>query len=176
MKRIFSLAIVMILAIGAGIAKDNKGAANLATVKADNYSISYGQPSKNGRVIFGDKQSHAVAPAGEVWRPGTETAPVEITINKDCLFAGHQLKAGKYTLLIKPMNMEWLIILNNQLGQKGVFNYEKVKSKDALVAAIAAKTGDNTVEAFTITGNNDGFSIAWDHTSGFISMKTFGGQ
>ncbi len=174
MKRILVLALIVLSSTSAVFAKDSKSAAKPATVTASNYTITYGQPAKNGRVIFGSKQNHAVVPLGEVWRPGTESQPVEITINKDCLFAGHQLKAGTYTLLIKPMNMEWMVILNSQMGQKGVFNYEKVKSKDALYAAIAAKPADKAVETFTITGTNDGFLIAWDQITGFISMKTFG--
>jgi len=181
MKYSLSLAFIIMFAVTGAFAKDGKNAsgktaASIATVKADNYKIAYGQSSKNGRVIFGDKQSHAVVTYGEVWRPGTESQPVEITVAKDCLFAGHQLKAGAYTMLIIPHSSEWMIILNSQLGQKGAFNYEKVRSKDVLLAAIAAKTTDNTKETFTINSTNDGFSIEWDQMAAYISMKTFGNK
>jgi hypothetical protein len=50
--------------------------------------ITYSQPHKNGRAIFG-----ALVPYGEVWRTGANEA-TEITITKDITMNGVLVRAG----------------------------------------------------------------------------------
>ena len=121
--------------------------------------VSYGQPSKRDREIFG-----GLVPYGQVWRTGANKA-TEITFAKDVKVAGKDLKAGTYTLFTIPAEKEWTIILNSQLDQPGAFDYEKNKSKDVLHVKVPAKKIDNSVEALTyrFDGNNN-LVIEWDKT------------
>ena len=95
-----------------------------ATAEADNVSISYGQPSKKERKIFGE-----LVPFNKVWRAGANEA-TEITFKEDMNFGGKPIKAGTYSLFINPTETEWTIILNPELKQWGSFNYDKIKEKD----------------------------------------------
>jgi DUF2911 family protein len=169
MKHTLSLALVMMLAISSVFAKDKERVSKHTTIKNGNISVTYGQPSKKGRLIFGTAQEKALEPNGEVWRAGADEA-TEITISKDCQFVGRPLKAGTYTLFVKLNKSEWEIILNSQLGQWGSFGYEKVKDKNVLDAAVAVKHLDNVVETFTITIQKDGLLMEWDQTSAFIPI------
>jgi DUF2911 family protein len=169
MKQTISIALVLMLAL-TSFGKDS-GANKHTTITNGNVSVNYGQAAKSGRAIFATKMNEpAVVGYGKVWRPGDDHG-TEITFTKDCLFAGHPVKAGTYTLLIKHLNTEWMLILNSQLGQKGTFNYDKVKSNDAVLAAIGAKKTDKVVENFTITLTDGGMLMEWDNMSGFASIK-----
>ena len=170
MKKTLSIVLVLMLALSS-FAKDNGGANKHTTITNGNVTVNYGSAAKSGRAIFASKMNEtAVVGYGKVWRPGDDRG-TEITFAKDCMFAGHPLKAGTYTLLIKHLGLEWMLILNNQLGQKGTFNYDKVKGNDALVAAIGAKKTDKVVENFTITLTDEGMLMEWDNMSGFASIK-----
>lgn len=169
MKHTISLALVMMLAISSVFAKDKERASKHTTTKNGNISVTYGQPSKKGRVIFGTAQEGALVPYGEIWRAGADEA-TEITFKEPCVFGGYSVKAGTYTLFIKPTKMEWTIILNGQLGQWGSFGYEKVKDKNVLQTNVAAKHLDKPVETFTISVKNDGLLMEWDQTSAFVPV------
>ncbi|MCW3122096.1 MAG: hypothetical protein JWQ38_1588 [Flavipsychrobacter sp.] len=170
MKQALSVALVLLMTIGSVCAKDKSRVSPHTTVKGANVSITYGQPSKRGRLIFGEKSAGALQPYGEVWRAGADEA-TEVTVIKDCMFAGNKLKAGTYTMFIIPDKVEWIVILNSKLKQWGAFEYENIKSSNVLDAAIAAKHIDKVVETFTITVQNDGFKMEWDQTSAFVSVK-----
>src|SRR5687767_12104197 len=97
-----------------------------ASAEGKNVKVDYGQPSKKGRVIFGELE-----PYGKVWRAGANKA-TQITFANDGTFGGLPVKAGTYTLFAIPNEKEWTIILNSQLDQWGAFGYDKVKDKDVL--------------------------------------------
>ena len=104
--------------------------------------IVYGQPYKNGRVIFGD-----LVPYGEVWRTGANEA-TEMTTTKSIRFNGSNLDAGTYALFSIPGADEWTIILNDSLGQWGAFDYNQ--EYDRLRTTVEAKKTEQPAEAFTI--------------------------
>ena len=170
MRHLLSCALMMLLAVSTVLAQNKNRVSPHTTVNGNNFSITYGQPSVKGRVIFGTKQEHALQPYGEVWRAGADEA-TEITIKKDCMFEGRKLAAGTYTMFVTPGKFEWTIILNTELKQWGSFNYEKIKSHDVIVAAVAAKHSDGIVETFTITPQGDGFKMAWEHMSAVVDIK-----
>ena len=157
----------MMLAIGTLFAKDETRVSKHTTVSVGNISITYGQPSKKGREIFG-----GLVPYGQVWRTGADEA-TEITFTKPCLFGGKQLEAGTYTLFTIPGKTEWTIILNKQLKQWGWFGYDKVKDQDRMKVTVPSKQTDDVVETFTITPRADGFLMEWDKTSVFVPAKAF---
>lgn len=135
------------------------------TAKTDNVEISYGQPSKRGRVIFGD-----LVPYSEVWRTGANEA-TEITFKKDGMFGGKPVKAGTYAMYTIPGQNQWTIILNSELGQWGAYTYEQNKAKNVLEVTVPAKQGGDMMEKFTITLKKDMLVMAWDKTTVSVPMK-----
>lgn len=106
--------------------------------------IVYGQPYRRDRTIFGDLVAY-----NKVWRTGANEA-TELTTTKPITIGEKTLKAGTYTLFTIPHKKDqWTIILNNELGQWGAFNYDK--SHDVIrVSAEAAKLTTST-EVLSIT-------------------------
>lgn len=104
--------------------------------------VVYGQPYKRGRKIFGGLEEY-----GKVWRTGANEA-TEITFTKRVQLNGNEVPAGTYALFTIPGRDEWTIILNQDLGQWGAFNYNK--EYDFLRTTVPTDTTKQTVEAFTI--------------------------
>jgi hypothetical protein len=106
--------------------------------------ITYSQPQKNGREIFGK-----LVPFDQVWRTGANEA-TEMTITNDVLINGSSLKAGTYSLFTIPGKEKWTIIFNSDLGMWGAYNYNP--KSDVLRFEVPSKPiPENTVfEPFTI--------------------------
>lgn len=104
--------------------------------------VTYCRPHKKNRVIFGE-----LVPYGEVWRTGANEA-TEITFTQPVTIKGTKLNAGTYTLFTLPEGKEWTIILNNDLGQWGAYNYNK--DKDEMRVKIPVESTDVVYEPFTI--------------------------
>jgi hypothetical protein len=79
--------------------------------------ITYCQPQKQGREIFG-----GLVPYDKVWRTGANEA-TEITITSDVIVNNTILKAGTYSLFSIPGKEKWTIIFNSDLGLWGSYNY-----------------------------------------------------
>lgn len=169
MKNLFALAFILLVSIPAGFAQKKQRVSAHETVKNNLMSVTYGRPSKKGRVIFA---ADGLVPYGKIWRTGADEA-TEITLNKGCLFAGMQVNAGTYTLFTIPGSNEWKVILNKKLGQWGAFGYEGVKDQDVLQGTVKAEHMDKTVETFTIEVEKDGLRLMWDQTMVFIPVKPF---
>jgi len=118
----------------------------LAVVTAkskDSYlKITYSQPQKHGREIFGK-----LVPYGQVWRTGANEA-TEITITKDILLNSILLKAGTYSIFTIPQKDVWTLIINSELGLWGSYNYNQ--RLDVFRFDVPVKTSDKICEAFTI--------------------------
>ncbi len=163
MKQLLSIALLMVFSIAQVGAKDRASAHT--TVKGELVSVTYGQPSKKGRNIFGE-----LVPFGKVWRTGADEA-TEITFEQNCMFGGKKVEKGTYTLFTIPGQQEWTIILNAKLGQWGAFDYETVKDKDVLTIKVQSKTLNSVTEKFTITLPKNGVQMDWDKTSVLIEVK-----
>ncbi|HEX6983071.1 MAG TPA: DUF2911 domain-containing protein [Balneolaceae bacterium] len=144
--------------------------ANITHQPTDTYvKVVYGQPYKRGRDIFG-----GLEPYGEVWRTGANEA-TELTTTSDILFAGKELEAGTYALFTIPRENEpWTVILNNELGQWGAFEYDP--QFDVLRVDVPATQTQAVTEAFTIHFSDikeDSTSIimAWDKTKVMIPVE-----
>ena len=136
-----------------------------ASAESANVKVSYGQPSKKGRVVFGGLEKF-----GTVWRTGANEA-TEITFKKDGKFGGKPVKAGTYSLFSKLGEKEWTIILNSELKQWGAYGYEKVKDKNVAEVTVPVKTLKDVVEKLTITTNDKTLTISWDTTSVAVPME-----
>lgn len=157
MKQIINIALIWaILSVGA-CAQAQKSPK--VTAEGKNSKVTYGQPSKKGRVIFGE-----LVPMGSVWRTGANEA-TEITFAKDALVNGKEIKAGTYTLFTIPAKDKWTLILNSSLGQWGAYDYEKIKDKDVLQTEIPVKTVSEVEKltyAFKDNDKGTDLSISWD--------------
>ena len=136
-----------------------------AVAKSENLEITYGQPSKRERVIFG-----GLVPYDSVWRTGANEA-TEIKFSKDAVFGGKKIKAGTYTLFTIPSEKSWEIILNKQLGQWGAYEYEKYKRRNVLKTKASVYTLSDVKEKFTISIVRDTVRFEWDKTGVAVPVK-----
>ncbi|MBO9153637.1 DUF2911 domain-containing protein [Chitinophaga sp. GCM10012297] len=137
------------------------------TAEGKNVKISYGQPSKRDRIIFG-----RLVPYGEVWRTGANGA-TEITFTKNAIFGGKPVKAGTYTLFTIPGEKKWMFILNSELGQWGAFKYNEIKGKDVLQVTVPASSVKGTaVEKLTITLPSNKLVLEWDKTRVEVPVRS----
>jgi hypothetical protein len=129
--------------------------------------ITYGRPHKRGRDLFGD-----LIPYGEVWRTGANEA-TEITITKDIKMAGKKVNAGTYTVFTIPYQDRWTVILNEELGQWGAYNYNP--EKDILRFDVQVTRIDSVYEPFTIEfeqNENSAFLLMmWEQTKVAIPIQ-----
>lgn len=121
--------------------------------------ITYSQPHKRGRLIFG-----SLVPFGEVWRTGANEA-TEMTLTRDILINNSTLKAGTYSLFTIPDKESWIIIINSELGLWGSYNYNA--KLDVMRFTIPTKTLQGAVyEPFTIVieqkNNVADIVLLWD--------------
>ncbi|MCE2995161.1 MAG: DUF2911 domain-containing protein [Cyclobacteriaceae bacterium] len=132
-----------------------------ARYKETYLKITYSQPKKKGRQVFGK-----LVPYDQIWRTGANEA-TEITITKDILINQQPLKAGTYSLFTIPSKDKWTIIINSDVGMWGSYNYNS--KKDVLRFEVpSTSTGAMVFESFTLTidSKNDKatISLAWDTT------------
>ncbi|MGK7396851.1 MAG: DUF2911 domain-containing protein [Candidatus Cyclobacteriaceae bacterium M3_2C_046] len=143
----------------------------LVTMKfEDTYvKITYGRPHKRDREIFGNPD---LVPYGKVWRTGANEA-TEITITEPVTMAGKRVEPGTYTLFTIPEEDQWTIILNEELGQWGSYNYKE--DRDVLRFTVPTKETDVVYEPFTIEFNQSDDSadiqMMWDQTMVEIPLE-----
>jgi Protein of unknown function (DUF2911) len=129
--------------------------------------ITYCQPRKRGREIFGK-----LVPFGDVWRTGANEA-TEITLTKDLFIKGTLLLAGTYSLFTIPGKESWTIILNKDVGQWGAYNYN-IKL-DVLRMDVPAQQTDTVFESFTIQFDHRNsvadLLLQWDKTKIIIPIQ-----
>ena len=149
MRKVFNLIVFALLSgTTAVLAQDGtKLRPSPAAITAIRYKeayvkITYGQPSKRGREIFGN-----LVPFGKVWRTGANEA-TEITTTKDIRLNGTLLKAGTYSFFTIPDKGKWTIIVNSDLGLWGSYNYNE--KMDVIRFQVPVLTNDKFYESFTI--------------------------
>jgi hypothetical protein len=129
--------------------------------------ITYSQPQKRGREIFGK-----LVPYGEVWRTGANEA-TEVTLTKDMQLNDQILKAGTYSIFTIPGPDQWTIIINADVGLWGAYNY--VQKLDVMRFNVPVSANNTTTEAFTMTfdtkNNVADLLIVWDTIKLIIPFK-----
>lgn len=120
-------------------------------------TIEYGRPSKRGRMIWG-----ALVPWGRWWMPGADESTV-ITNSKPIRIGTLDVPAGEHTLYTMPSDGEFMLIINNVVGQ---FHTEYAPNRD-LGRVVMTKVA--TVEpmermAFMLTPASTGavLKLVWD--------------
>ncbi|SEI89147.1 Protein of unknown function [Cyclobacterium xiamenense] len=111
-------------------------------------SIDYSQPSKKGRLIFGEEPAGALQPYGKYWRLGANAA-TEITFNQDVTFGGKPVDAGTYRMYAVPGADAFEVRLNSETGVFfGVA--EPDYALDVVTVQAPVQKIDSVVETFTI--------------------------
>jgi len=145
----FWLAVIPVLSFYSLLAQDvppsrpSPTAIVSARYKDTYLKITYCQPRKRGREIFGK-----LVPFGEVWRTGANEA-TEITVTKDIFLKGTLLPAGTYSLFTIPGKDNWVIILNKDQGLWGSYNYN-IKQDVLRIGVPVEQLSNEAYEAFTI--------------------------
>lgn len=139
-----------------------------ARSKSTYVKITYSQPHKRNREVFGN-----LVPYGQVWRLGANEA-TEITTTKDITVNSILLKAGTYSLFAIPEKDKWTIIVNADVGLWGSYNYNTKMDVFRFTVPVQS-TGDVIFEPFTIlfdqkTDTAD-LLIMWDKTKVSVPVK-----
>lgn len=142
----------------------------ITTMKYDDtyIKLTYSQPHKRGRDIFG-----GLVPYGHIWRTGANEA-TEITLTGDVLIQNDTLRAGTYSIFTIPQKDKWTIIINEEVGQWGSYNYNQ--EADVMRFDVPTeKVQDVVWEPFTITfkqRNEKGdLLMMWDQTKVTIPIE-----
>jgi hypothetical protein len=130
--------------------------------------LTYAQPHKRGRAIFGN-----LVPFGQVWRLGANEAS-EITLTRDMQVNGQNLKAGTYSIFTIPEKDKWTIIINSETGLWGAYNYNE--KLDIMRFDVPTKsTGKLVYEAFQMKFDQKNelanLIINWDDVQVIIPFK-----
>jgi len=169
MKRIAALCAMLMAAfmmnVSAQEAKKEPPKSPLTSAKNDFASVSYSQPSKRGRVIFGE-----LVPYGKVWRTGANMS-TDITFTSDVMFGGKEVKKGTYSIFTIPEENEWTIILNSVPAQKGSSEYDQNKEKNILEVKEPVAKLNKEVEKFTISFEKGFMVFTWDKTQVKVPLK-----
>ena len=134
--------------------------------------VSYSQPSKKGREIFG-----GLVPYGEVWRTGANEATT-FTTNKDLKIGGQNLPKGTYTLWTIPNANQWSVILNSGSYSWGV-GFDSKASRDPKLDVVTVQVPvqllPQSVEKFTISFATDSLpatmDLMWDKTKVSVPLQ-----
>ena len=129
--------------------------------------ITYSQPHKHGRQIFG-----GLVPYGDVWRTGANEA-TEMTITKDIQLNNTLLKAGSYTIFSIPDKDMWTIIINSELGLWGSYNYNSKLDVLRFDAPVSINTTPAEVFTIQIRQINDTATLEflWDDVRVSVPIK-----
>ena len=135
----------------------------------DSYvKVTYSQPHKRGREIFGD-----LVPYNQVWRTGANEA-TEITTTGDLMIGNKKLKAGTYSLFTIPSPDKWIVIFNKHLGQWGSYNYTE-KADELRVEVPTSELTNVVFEPFTISFEQQNevaqMELKWDTTKVAVPIK-----
>jgi len=143
--------------------------ASIAMRYKDTYvKITYSQPQKRGREIFGK-----VVPFGKVWRTGANEA-TEITTTRNIQINGTLLKAGTYSLFTIPEKDKWTVIVNGDVGLWGSYNYnvkQDVMRFDVPTQAITDAVYEPLTLQFDQRNDVASLLIMWDKTKVSIPVK-----
>lgn len=131
--------------------------------------LSYSRPGLKGRKLGTD-----LAPYGQVWRTGANTATT-ILFSEDVTIGGTLIKAGKYGLLSIPQANEWTLILTKDLNvnQPALYKAENdVVRVKAPVKKLAEKAETFTINFDKFTGNSCVLQLAWENSIVELPIST----
>lgn len=123
--------------------------------------VTYSQPSKKGRLIFGEASQEALQPYGVYWRLGANRA-TEITFNKDVTFGGQAVAAGTYRMYAVPGPTSFKVTLNSETGVNFGAANDADHSKDVVSVEAPVRKITPPVETFIISFQADSAAVRMD--------------
>ena len=137
------------------------------------FQVEYHRPYKKGRLIFGEEKDGALVPYGKYWRTGAN-ANTTFETNKDILFGGQKLAAGKYGLFTFPYKESWTVALSSKNDVFFAISQPDPKMDVLKTTALTEKL-DPELEQFTIDFSQDSTKInlnfKWDRTMVSIPIE-----
>lgn len=129
-----------------------------AAIGAANIAVAYSRPLKRGRVIFGN-----IVPWNQVWRTGANAATM-FTTDRDLVFGGTVVPAGKYTLWTLPTPTGAKLIINSETGQWGTdYHQDRDFARVDLNAAQLSQPVEQFVIGVVPQGPGGLLRMAWDN-------------
>jgi hypothetical protein len=135
-----------------------------ATSPNKNVTVTYGQPSLNGKPVVG---MNGALKYGTLWQTGAN-GPTEISFAKGVLFDGRQIKPGKYTLYTLPGSSDWIVMLNTR---PGITDYAKIKGTNVAEVKRRAKVATTAADKLMISPTDSALYIMWGELSVMVPMK-----
>jgi hypothetical protein len=123
--------------------------------------VTYSRPAKKGREVFGK-----LLKFDKAWRVGANES-TEILFVNDVTFAGKNIKAGRYTIIVIPTATEWTLKLNTELDGWGNYGYDA--NKDIASLTVPVSKSDKEIENLSIAlyeaaPKTVHLKIGWDTT------------
>ncbi len=174
-KIIIGVVAALVLAVAYFMLRPAKSPGTSASFSANGLDIkvNYSQPSKRGRLIFGEEKDGALQPYGKYWRLGANAA-TEITFSKNILFAGQPISAGSYRMYAVPGPTSFQVSLNSELGVNFTAANEPDYTKDILKVDLPVETVPVT-ETFVINFGSDStvvnMDFVWDNVLVRVPIK-----
>ncbi len=173
-KKIFIGIGVVIVALVAFVLYETQIASKKSPPKTTTFSdqgldiqVTYGQPSKRGRLIFGEEKDGALLPYGKYWRLGANAA-TEITFNKNITFAGKPLMAGSYRMYTVPGAETFQVFLNSETGVRLSAASEPDHKLDVVQVEVPVQAAPTETEMLIISFGRDStgmkMDLVWDKT------------
>jgi hypothetical protein len=112
--------------------------------------VLYSRPSLNDRAIFTatDVKGSGITKFGEKWRVGANES-TEITFMKDAMIDGKEVKAGRYSMLVVPMEEQWMVHINSEVDAWG--HYSHNANLDVATMTIPVTAGSESLENLSMT-------------------------
>jgi hypothetical protein len=130
-----------------------------STVQGAKIKLTFGQPARRGRELFG-----GIVPWNKRWRTGANRA-THFTTDKGLKFGNLDVPAGEYTLFTIPEPDGGSLIINQQTGQNGR-SYDA--SRDLGRVPMRLVKSEESVELFTIDaierGDKGILQLKWGET------------
>lgn len=120
----------------------------MAMIDGAHVHIDYSAPSVRDRVIFG-----GLVGFDRVWQAGAHNA-TWLKTDKDLVFSGKVLPAGKYGFFLIPGKQEWTVIFNTRWDQHGKDEYNE--AEDVLRLTVKPKDLKEVQEVLNYEVNKTG--------------------
>ena len=135
-------------------------------------TITYSQPFKKGRLIFGEESAGALVPYNQYWRTGANRHTI-IKTNSDLNFNDNILSAGEYSLYTTPGQHTWEVAINSDNGFFGIVQPDV--ADDLFTFSVPSSSLDESIEQLTIDFVTDSIGssirLRWDLTQVLMPFK-----
>jgi len=129
-------------------------------------SVTFGRPSKKGRVIFGTTEAF-----NKVWRFGADEATI-LKTDTDLMIGSLHVPKGSYSLYSIFTDKDQTLIVNKQLGQWGL-SYDQAQDLGRVPMKLTKSTTPTEMFTIAIDKKSDSggtFKFMWDDRVGTADL------